>query len=832
MTTQVESATSSPTASATAFVTLRMSASFCSGPYSSRRTQMVTSTTIGSSPVDPVGWTLTRVGREIIRGSPDLSLPAAGAGFGRYDLAVADGRHAAIPLVGRESELSALRDAIEEATRGPCRVVVVAGEAGIGKSRLVQEAIAHAQRHGYRVLCGCAEELERTRPFGAIARALSSHVDSRSPALARVARLLMPAMGDEPGPVEPGVEHVRFLFVEELAAALASETQERPVVFAVEDLQWADPSTLLAVRTVSRRVADLPFVVLLTLRPSPRSGELSTLIDGLLRTGAAHLTLAPLGEQSVVELVRSVLGAVPGMKLRAQAARVGGNPLWVLELLRAMSQAGAVEIDDQGAELRQAELPASLRLTILRHLSSLSDDALHVLRVAAVLGATFDPQALATCLGRSAVEVLPALEEFMRAGIVGEAGDRLAFRHDLVWEVIYEDLPGPVRRGLHREAGRALARAGGSLSEVATHLGIGALPGDAEAVEWLQRAAREAAPRAPTVAAELLEQALRLVEPSDPRRDELTAERVAALVRSGRPAEAEALARERLAWAPNSDVAGRLRWGLAAALQVQGRLREALEETLKAVDARGLAAWRRARLLAEASQWSFYTGDPAKARALAEEAITAGEHHGDHVATCLGLTALSRIALDELEFDRAISLARQAFERARDTGAHRRSIDWIHPAFDLGGALLTADQLCEAEETLRLGRRFREELGSTWDLPLFTGALAHVHLTPVGGTTPLRRRRRRWPWRRKARPRGASSGPTPSWPMSLSIATSWTSPTKLSAPPIVSVVPPARRWRAMLLPGARRSFRRLRGMSSAPPGWRWRPGTARCPSRR
>ena len=90
----------------------------------------------------------------------------------------------------------------------------------------------------------------------------------------------------------------------------------------------------------------------------------------------------------------------------------------------------------------------------------------------------------------------------------------------------------------------------------------------------MQRAAREAAPRAPSVAADLFEQALRLVDPSDPRRDELTAERVAALVRSDRAGEAEAMARERLVWAPNSVVAGHLRWGLAAALQVQSRLRE------------------------------------------------------------------------------------------------------------------------------------------------------------------------------------------------------------------------------------------------------------------
>ena len=154
--------------------------------------------------------------------------------------------------------------------------------------------------------------------------------------------------------------------------------------------------------------------------------------------------------------------------------------------------------------------------------------------------------------------------------------------------------------------------------------------------------------------------------------------------------------------------------------------------------------------MAEASQWSFYTGDPTKARTLAEEAITAGELHGDYAAVCLGLTALSRIALNELALARAISLSSQALERARDSGVHRSSIDWIHPAFDLGGALLTADELGDAEETLRAGRRLREQLGSTWDLPLFTGALAHVQLVSVRGSTG-----HRW-WLRRV-----ASGGTP-----------------------------------------------------------------------
>ncbi|HEX2046472.1 MAG TPA: AAA family ATPase [Acidimicrobiales bacterium] len=623
---------------------------------------------------------------------------------------MADGRQAAHPLVGRDPELDILRAALRSARHGPCRVVIVEGEAGIGKSRLLEEAVVHAEGLGFGVLRGSAEEFDSGRPFGALARAVGAE----------------PEPGE--GLVEPGVDQAHHHFVEKLVAALVREARDRPVLLAVEDLHWADPPTLSAVRALCRRVVDLPVLLLLTLRPTPRRCELSVLLDRISGRASTHLTLAPLPEESVGALVRAALGAAPGPVLRAQAARAGGNPLWVLELLEALREAGALDVGDQGVELRRAELPESLRSTILRRVSLVPPETLHVLRVAAVLGSSFDPGDLATCLGRSAVEALPLVADAAAAGLVAGAGERMAFRHDLVWQVLYEELPGPLRRALHLDAGRALARAGRPASVVATHFAIGASPGDAEAVEWLQRAARETAPRAPGVAAGLLERALSLVEPSDQRGDELTAERVAALVRGGRPAEAETLARERLVWAPDSAVAGHLRWGLAAALQMQGRLGEALEETLRAVGARGLAPWRRARLLAEASQWSFYTGDPEKASALAEEAIAAGQGHDDDVAVCLGLTALSRIALDRLEFPQAIALSSQAVERARDSGVQRKSVDWIHPAFDLGGAFVTADRLGEAEETLTKGRRLREELGSTWDLPLFTGALAHVAL--------------------------------------------------------------------------------------------------------
>ncbi|MBA3350186.1 MAG: helix-turn-helix transcriptional regulator [Actinobacteria bacterium] len=105
-----------------------------------------------------------------------------------------------------------------------------------------------------------------------------------------------------------------------------------------------------------------------------------------------------------------------------------------------------------------------------------------------------------------------------------------------------------------------------------------------------------------------------------------------------------------------------------------------------------------------------------------------GECHGDDVAVSLGLSTLSRVAMERCDFARAISLGRQSSRRVGESGMDKKETDWIHPSFDLAGALVVADQLTEAKEVLRAGRRLREELGSTWDLPLFTNTLAYTYL--------------------------------------------------------------------------------------------------------
>ena len=165
------------------------------------------------------------------------------------------------------------------------------------------------------------------------------------------------------------------------------------------------------------------------------------------------------------------------------------------------------------------------------------------LRSASILGSGFTLTDLATVTGRSAVDLSVVLAEAIRARVVENDGARLRFRHELIRDALYEDLAGSVRRALHREAGQRLAQAGAPALQVAEHLARGATPGDPEAVAWLARAARQAAPRSPDVAADLLDRAVGLMAPGDLGRDRLLAERASSLMWAGRIADAETACR-------------------------------------------------------------------------------------------------------------------------------------------------------------------------------------------------------------------------------------------------------------------------------------------------
>jgi tetratricopeptide (TPR) repeat protein len=586
-------------------------------------------------------------------------------------------------------------------------VALIEGEPGIGKTLILDTVLEAADIRGLRVLVGHADEVERARPFGPLVEAFDGATDVE-PRRAEITRLVRgdPSVG--PSPIEPARDPgLQFRIVDDFVDLVEELALERPVALAIEDVQWADLSTLITVRSLSRRMTGLPLALLLTARPLPRRPELEQLIDALRRDGAHLLTLGPLDDDLVTALVADLVSAEPTAALLDQVAGAGGNPLFVTELITALDEQGAIEIIDGRAEVHEASRPPSLRLTILGRLTFLDGETLELLRVASVLGTTFSVDDVATVLDRPATDLLKALREAIRAGVLEEHDGRLTFRHELIREAIYEDLPASARAALHLQAGRHLAHAGAATLRVAEQFALGAQPGDADAVTWLHAAARQTAPRAPAVAVELLERALELTGESDEIRPLLLADLLPSLLWSGRPGDAETHAREGLAANPAAEIAGRLHLGLVAALSAQGRHRDVIAEARRAATEPALTSDARSQLHAEAANALAFLDDLDGAADSARSAVDLGTPaHSD--GSDMGWLVLAEIARLRGNLDQSLDCATRSRARTRTRPGTR--LRWPAEMF-LAMTLQQLDRFDDAHDALRAARETDEELG-------------------------------------------------------------------------------------------------------------------------
>ena len=627
-----------------------------------------------------------------------------------------------VPLVGRVADLVVLRALIERAANGHLGTVLVEGEPGIGKSRVVCEALEFARGRGFRVFTGACEEIEQERPLRALGEVLEVERSAPDPLRAELGRLLGGGVATIEGPA-PGMADEGWLIVEAVVDVLDGLASTGPVAVVIEDVHWADPLTLRALEAIVRHLTRSPLAMFVTLRPGSRRVEVDRTVRDLLDRGSEHVILTPLDAEDAADLASEVAGLPPGPGLLAQVEGAGGNPLYIIELVRALADEGAIELRDGRAESSRASPPPSLRLTVLRRLSLLPEELLNLLRVASILG-TFSVAELAAVASRPTAGLVPVLASALETGLLTESGDRLTFRHELVRAAIYHDLPGAIRKGLHREAGAVLGGAGAPVERVAGHVALGAEAGDAEAVDWLRRAAASAAARAPATAVRLLERALELVDPSDPLCDALAAELIDPLMATGRSGDAEALAREVLGRGPDPGVEVMVRTSLAGALSWAARYPEAIRELERAT---AVAAGPESEsLAARVALLMVLAGHVQPGAEAAQQTVDAAERSGNEQARCQGLQTLAMVALAEGFVDRAISFAQRAVAVAQ-----RNEAAWAYllvPHLWHGTALADADRLEEAEAAFNAGRWRAERSGNRAGLPLYHWAIAELRL--------------------------------------------------------------------------------------------------------
>lgn len=622
---------------------------------------------------------------------------------------------------GRDGELAALVSALDRASAGEQATVWVVGAAGIGKTRLLTETIDMARQRGFVVATTHAEELEQTRPFGAIARALGCTSRAADPRRAAIASLIRTREVGAHGPItvtsDPGLQ---FRVVDAFADLVEDLTLAGPVLLAIDDLQWADACTLLVLNAVLRQTVGSPLALIGCLRPEPGSTALHRTLEAGLDVGARRLDLGPLCDGDVRALVAEAMGAEPGDRLLGQVAAARGNPLSVTELLAALAQDGALYSARGEVDVDSGPVPPTLRLTVLRRLSHLSGPVLDTLRAASILGSRFTATDLATVSAGSLAGLSARLVEAVDAHVLEDEGTDLRFRHDLIHEVVYRDIPASIRASLHREAAHRLADAGASPQAVAEHLLRSVQPGDGEGIAWLTGTARDVTPGFPDTGAELFARARGLILVNGPVPDALTLEWADALLRAGRIPEAVAACLEVLE-RPDSAVELDTRLRLGSALTIGGEPARALEQFQAVLGAQGATPEQRCTSWAEAGTALLWLGQLDGAQEFSGRASEAATQAGDEQMVIAALATRSVVAALRTRFDDAIQISDEALRRADSSGGHGGDHYPLHAT--RGFLLIERDRFDEARSALDAGRRRCEEIGVRWPLPTYQAYL-------------------------------------------------------------------------------------------------------------
>ena len=430
-----------------------------------------------------------------------------------------------VGVVGREAELATIIDAYKRTTAGEGReVLLVGGEAGLGKTTLVAEAARAVFDAGAVVLFGHCEE-DLATPYQLFAEALGhyvmhapeerlvAHVTAHGSELAGLVPALASRIPDLPPSKATDSDTERFLLFAAVVALLADVSQQAPVVVVFDDLHWADKASLALLRHLGAADTSMRVLVVGTYRDNElsQSHPLLDTLAGLRRQrGVSWVELAGLDDTGVLAFMEAAAGQAldtAGIDLAHAVYReTDGNPFFVSEVLRHLAETGAIFQDDTGRwtaddSLEKMGLPDSVRQVIGARVGRLGPDAGRVLSTAAVIGRDFDLDLLARATGTSDDDLLDILDAATAAALVRELADtpgRYNFAHALIQHTLYEDL-GPTRRArAHRQVGEALEQLCGDqpgtrVGELARHWTSATQPTEASKAIAYSRQAGDAA---------------------------------------------------------------------------------------------------------------------------------------------------------------------------------------------------------------------------------------------------------------------------------------------------------------------------------------------------
>ncbi len=671
------------------------------------------------------------------------SAPGASALPGR--LAVRPG----IGVVGRETELESMADAYKRVAGGEGReVLLVSGEAGLGKTTLAAEAARAAFDDGACVLFGHCEE-DLATPYQLFAEAVAhgvthvaedqlvAPVDAYGSELVRLVPALTSRFPGLPPSKATDAETERYLLFAAVVGLLASVSQHQPVVLVLDDLQWADKGSLQLLRHLTVAEPPMRVLVLGTYRASELS-HAHPLLDtlGALRrqSGVTRIELSGLDDAGVVSFMEAAAGHLlddAGVGLAHAVYReTDGNPFFVGEVLRHLIETGAIYQEASGRwvavdTLEQMALPDSVREVIGARVGRLGASTERALSLAAVVGRDFDLDVLARACEMSVDELLDVLDAAVAAALVRELPDaqgRYSFAHALIQHTLYEDL-GPTRRArAHRRVAEALEdlcgnHPGARVGELARHWFNATQPKDlAKALDYSRQAADAAlVALAPNDALRYYTQALDLYAASDEADPVLGLDLSIGLGTAQRQTGNPAYRATLLGAAHQADGLGDEDRLVAAAL-ANGRGMFAAGGVIDTdkVEILEMALARlsgdnpdRALVLAELCEELTYGSPLERRRVLADEALALAETSGDDATIVRVLNHISYPLLVPSGLEQALARSADALARAVQLGdpvlllgalirrqygaACAGDIDELDRCLELAGSL--ADQL-------------------------------------------------------------------------------------------------------------------------------------------
>ena len=599
-------------------------------------------------------------------------------------------------FVGRFDAADALQAQWTEVRERGLRVVVLAGEPGIGKTRLAREFARTAHEQGATVLAGSCHE-ETHVPYQPFVQALRHYIACCPPAELAVQvtprrsqlAAILPELEDPRSPYGPtglGAEQERFRLFEAVSSLLADAAHLRPLVLFLDDLHWADQSSLLLLRHLARSAKSAPLMVLGTYRPVEVGDEhpLAEALAELRRARAVErLSLSGLGEGEVAELIAGRTGLeAPSGFVRRVAERSEGNPFFIEELLHDVDAESDWSVAAGG-------VPDSVRDLLLRRLRGLGDDCRQALSVAAVAGREFELDVLERVLEHPRDRLIDLIEEAIDADILVELAQtvgRLSFSHALFRETIYEQLSATRKATIHGRIAAAIEAPTDRPDERA-----GTLAYHYRAAGELRKAFdyhRQAATAAERVHAQ-----------------ETALENLQGAIVAGEMLGMTAATDETI-----RDLYRARAWTFRQLGEPERALAD-LEHALEGARAAGDQATEMHVRNALGTHWHVL--DPRASRRFHEEALGIAEELDDESGQVSALNRLSLVLANELEFAEAVELGERALQIARRAGdepAVSRAMDSLKFAALQLGDLERLEELCTELE------RSQRQRGDLWYL--------------------------------------------------------------------------------------------------------------------